>query len=157
MPQITAEEFLGLTTPEYGLGERLDFLETFDTEKPVTGLSSEEFLGLTAPVTPEKQRVESSELWDLLPDVFKKGYNESLTGMAQQLATGEAPFDLKDYHPSVLGDIGAAVTSFFMPADILTFAAGGGIGGQAAKVAGSMYLLGNLDSILLKIYLLKMV
>ena len=140
MPQITAEEFLGLTTPEYGLGERLDFLETFDTGQAPTGLSAEEFLGLTATVAPEKQRAESSELWDYLPDVFKKGYNESLTGMAQQLATGEAPFDLENYHPSVLGDIGAAVISFFMPADIAAFAAGGGIGGQAAKVAGKSAL-----------------
>jgi hypothetical protein len=60
--------------------------------------------------------------------------------MAQQLATGEAPFDLEHYNPGVLGDIGAGVISFFMPADIALFAAGGGIGGQAAKKAGKLAL-----------------
>ena len=136
MPQITAEEFLGITETEGGLGQRLSFIETLGIDDTPVGLSSEEFLGLSDVTTPKKQKVESSELWDLLPDVFKKGYNESLTGMAQQLATGEAPFDLENYHPSVLGDIGAAIIGFFMPADIATFAVGGGIGGQAAKVAG---------------------
>ena len=88
----------------------------------------------------EKRRTSGSDIWNYLPDFIKKGYNESITGMAQQLATGEAPFDLENYHPSVLADIGAAVTSFFMPADIATFAAGAGVGGQAAKVAGKTAL-----------------
>jgi len=88
----------------------------------------------------EEQKASGSALWDYIPDFIKKGYNESITGMAQQLATGEAPFDLEDYDPSVLGDIGAGVISFFMPADIATFAAGGGIGGVAAKKAGKLAL-----------------
>tara|TARA_Y100000034_G_scaffold134291_1_gene202294 strand:- start:45 stop:3656 length:3612 start_codon:yes stop_codon:yes gene_type:complete len=88
----------------------------------------------------EKQKASGSALWDYIPDFIKRGYNESITGMAQQLATGEAPFDLESYNPGVLGDIGAGVISFFMPADIGLFAAGGGIGGQAAKVAGKTAL-----------------
>jgi hypothetical protein len=139
MPQITAEEFLGLSAPKTSLDTRLGFLDTLN-DKTSTGLTSEEFLGLSTPSIDQMPKVESSELWDYIPDVIKKGYNESITGMAQQLATGEAPFDLEDYHPSVLGDIGSAVISFFMPADIGLFAAGGGIGGQAAKVAGKTAL-----------------
>jgi len=88
----------------------------------------------------EKQKTSGASLWNYIPDFIKRGYNESITGMAQQLATGEAPFDLEDYDPSVLGDIGAGVISFFMPADIATFAAGGGIGGVAAKKAGKLAL-----------------
>ena len=140
MPQITEEEFFGATEPKYELEERLSFLNTFETPKNEGALSVDDFFGTVQPELPKKQRAESSELWDYLPDVIKKGYNESLTGMAQQLATGEAPFDLENYHPSVLGDLGAAVISFFMPADIGLFWAAGGIGGQAAKVAGKSAL-----------------
>ena len=86
------------------------------------------------------QRADSSSVWGYIPDFIKKGYNESITGMAQQLATGEAPFDLEDYDPSVLGDIGAGVISFFMPADIAVFAGGAGVGGVAAKKAGRLAL-----------------
>jgi len=140
MPQITAEEFFGATEPESGLGERLSFLNTFETPKNEGVLGVDDFFGTGQSVLPENQKVESSELWDYIPDVIKKGYNESVTGMAQQLATGEAPFDLENYHPGVLGDIGSAVIGFFMPADVALFAAGGGIGGQAAKKAGKLAL-----------------
>ena len=140
MPQITAEEFFGATEPESGLGERLSFLNTFETPKNEGVLGVDDFFGTGQSVLPENQKVESSELWDYIPDVIKKGYNESVTGMAQQLATGEAPFDLEDYHPSVLEDIGSAVIGFFMPADVALFAVGGGIGGQAAKKAGKLAL-----------------
>ena len=140
MPQLTAEEFFGATEPESGLGERLSFLNTFETPKNEGVLGVDDFFGTGQSVLPENQKVESSELWDYIPDVIKKGYNESVTGMAQQLATGEAPFDLEDYHPSVLGDIGSAVIGFFMPADVALFAVGGGIGGQAAKKAGKLAL-----------------
>lgn len=88
----------------------------------------------------QPQKTDPSRLFNYIPDFIKKGYNESVTGMAQQLATGEAPFDLEDYNPGVLSDIGAAVTSFFMPADLLAFAGGAGIGGQAAKKAGKLAL-----------------
>ena len=111
-------------------------LRIFGTEK--TG--SDNFFDILTGYEEEKQKASGSALWDYIPDVIKKGYNESITGMAQQLATGEAPFDLEDYSPGVLGDIGAGVVSFFMPADIGLFAAGGGIGGQAAKKAGKLAL-----------------
>ena len=140
MPQLTAEDFLGLSTPGKSLDTRLGFLDTFRGDEASVGLTSEEFLGLSTSPVPQMPKVESSELWDYIPDVIKKGYNESVTGMAQQLATGEAPFDLENYHPGVLGDIGSAVIGFFMPADVALFAAGGGIGGQAAKKAGKLAL-----------------
>ena len=102
-------------------------LRTFGEEEweQDTPIDSGRFFNIFADYEEEKPRASGSTLWDYIPDVIKKGYNESITGMAQQLATGEAPFDLEDYNPSVLGDIGAAVVGFFMPADVLTFAAGG--------------------------------
>ena len=111
-------------------------LRTFGTEE--TG--SNNFFDILTGYEEEKQKASGSALWDYIPDVIKSGYNESITGMAQQLATGEAPFDLEGYNPGVLGDIGAGVISFFMPADIGLFAVGGGIGGQAAKKAGKLAL-----------------
>ena len=106
-------------------------IRSFGDESITTGRSIFDVLAYE-----DRQKVDSSTLWNYIPDFIKRGYNESITGMAQQLATGEAPFDLEDYNPSVLGDIGAGVISFFMPADIAVFAGGAGVGGVAAKKAG---------------------
>ena len=103
-------------------------------------MASGNFYDIFTDYEEEKQKASSSDLWNYIPDFIKRGYNDSITGMAQQLATGEAPFDLESYNPGVLGDIGAGVISFFMPADIVTFGAGGGIGGVAAKKAGKLAL-----------------
>ena len=117
----------------------IESIRTFGSSKELeSGISSGR--DFYTQLTYQPQKADPSRLFNYIPDFIKKGYNESVTGMAQQLATGEAPFDLQDYNPGVLSDIGAAVTSFFMPADLLTFAAGGGIGGQAAKKAGKLAL-----------------
>ena len=110
-------------------------IRSFGDESITTGRSIFDVLAYE-----DRQKVDSSTLWNYIPDFIKRGYNESITGMAQQLATGEAPFDLEDYNPSVLGDIGAGVISFFMPADIAVFAGGAGVGGVAAKKAGKLAL-----------------
>jgi len=80
--------------------------------------------------------VGNDSILDSLPDFVKAGYNESITGLTHQILSGEKPFDLENYNPSTLEDIGASVVSFFMPADVLTFMGGGGMGGFAAKKAG---------------------
>ena len=92
MPPITSEEFLGLSVDEDSLGTRLDFLDTLGTQTPGDTLTAESFLGIDPVDDTIREPVQSSDVWDWLPDVFKKGYNESLTGMAQRIATGEAPF-----------------------------------------------------------------
>ena len=67
-----------------------------------------------------------------LPDFIKEGYNNSITGLAQQITTGKQAFKISDkYDPNMLEDIGSTLVSFFMPADLAVFAGGGGIGGQA--------------------------
>lgn len=70
-----------------------------------------------------------------LPDWVKDGYNRSITGLSEQIVSGEQRFNLGNYNPSTLEDIGATVISFIQPLDFATMAAGGGIGGFAAKQA----------------------
>ena len=71
-----------------------------------------------------------------LPDFIKEGYNDSITGLAQQITTGKQAFKISDkYDPNMLEDIGSTLVSFFMPADLAVFAGGGGIGGQALKMS----------------------
>tara|TARA_R100001129_G_scaffold1900_1_gene1933 strand:- start:7619 stop:11242 length:3624 start_codon:yes stop_codon:yes gene_type:complete len=77
---------------------------------------------------------------DKLPDWVKQGYNQSMTGLIQQAATGEIPYDLSSLEPNVMRDFGAGLISFFMPADLVTFVGGFGLGGQAAKTAGKQAL-----------------
>ena len=77
----------------------------------------------------QPQREESS--LDKLPSFVKRGYTQSIAGMAQQLATGEAQFDLKDYGVPTLEKIGAGIVSVLL--DSPAFIAGGGVGGLALK------------------------
>ena len=83
------------------------------------------------------QEEKDYSMLDNLPDWLKQGYNQSMTGLIQQAATGEVPFDLSGLQPSVARDFGAGLVSFFMPADLLTFVGTGGVGAIAAKKAGS--------------------
>ena len=90
--------------------------------------------------TEQKQSKEDGDLYgfipgEWLPDWVKAGYNQSITGLAEQVATGDARFDLSDYEPGMLGDIGATVISFLQPLDIVTMIGTGGVGGLAAKSA----------------------
>jgi len=70
-----------------------------------------------------------------LPDWVKAGYQNSITGLADKIATGEDRFDLSNYSPSMMEDVGATLISFLQPLDILSLATTGGIGGIAAKSA----------------------
>tara|TARA_R100000030_G_scaffold72645_1_gene55986 strand:- start:33 stop:4001 length:3969 start_codon:yes stop_codon:yes gene_type:complete len=72
---------------------------------------------------------------DWLPNWVKDGYNRSITGLSEQIVSGEQRFDLSKYEPNMLEDIGATVISFIQPLDFATMAAGGGVGGFAAKQA----------------------
>ena len=72
---------------------------------------------------------------DWLPNWVKAGYNSSLQGLTQEIATGKRQYNLTGYHPSLLADVGSTLVSFLMPADFLTMAVGGGIGGFGAKAA----------------------
>ena len=70
---------------------------------------------------------------DWLPDWVKHGYNSSITGLSGQIASGEQKFNLGEYEPEMLEDIGATIISFLQPLDLATMLAGGGVGGLAAK------------------------
>tara|TARA_Y100001970_G_scaffold87327_1_gene110214 strand:- start:2483 stop:6064 length:3582 start_codon:yes stop_codon:yes gene_type:complete len=140
MAQISIGDFFGETQPQDSLEQRLESLDALGTVTPDTTISIDDFFEQPTQQVGEMPKVQSSDVWDWLPDVFKKGYNESLTGMAQRIATGEAPFDIEDYHPSVLKDITANVISFLVPTDLLAFGLTGGAGALAAKKAGQIAL-----------------
>ena len=72
---------------------------------------------------------------DWLPNWVKDGYNRSITGLSEQIVSGDQRFDLSKYEPNMLEDIGATVISFIQPLDFATMVAGGGVGGFAAKQA----------------------
>ena len=69
-------------------------------------------------------------------DFFKAGYNNSLTGLAEQLVTGKARYDLNDYDPNILEDIGSMITSFVMPLDLLALGTGAAVGSLVLKGFG---------------------
>ena len=72
---------------------------------------------------------------------MKSAYNNSLTGLTEQLVTGKQRYSLEDYDPNILEDIGSMALSFLMPLDMAAMALGGSIakgisvGGVAAKGA----------------------
>ena len=78
-------------------------------------------------------KIEEATWMDSMPNSIKAAYNQSITGVAHTLMRGKERFDLSNYEPSMLEDITAQIASFFMPADLLTLVAGGGIGGSIAK------------------------
>ena len=49
----------------------------------------------------------SENIFDSLPNFIKLGYNRSIQGMAQEMATGKKRFDLSGYEPGVVADLGA--------------------------------------------------
>jgi len=122
------------------LHERSDFLES--DSNPVTDTFdpdayTENFLQESNKI---KKSSKDESLYGFipggwLPDWVKDGYNRSITGLSEQIVSGEQRFNLGDYNPSTLEDIGATVISFIQPLDFATMAAGGGIGGFAAKQA----------------------
>tara|TARA_R100000655_G_scaffold25256_1_gene51336 strand:+ start:29279 stop:33004 length:3726 start_codon:yes stop_codon:yes gene_type:complete len=77
---------------------------------------------------------DESGIVDKLGTIWKDGYNRSLQGMAEAIATNKKQvYDLGNYHPGIIGDIAASVSSFFTPLDFVTTVAGGGVGGAVAK------------------------
>ena len=72
---------------------------------------------------------------DWLPDWVKAGYNQSIQGLSERILTGNERFDLKNYNPNILEDIGATLVSFLQPADVGLMIATGGVGGLAVKSA----------------------
>ena len=68
-------------------------------------------------------------------DWMKSAYNNSLSGLTEQLVTGKARYDLKDYDPNILQDIGSMALSFLMPLDLLSMGIGGKIGKGLSGIA----------------------
>ena len=65
---------------------------------------------------------------------MKSAYNNSLTGLTEQLVTGKQRYSLEDYDPNILEDIGSMALSFLMPLDMLAMSVGGGIAKGVSEV-----------------------
>lgn len=84
-------------------------------------------------------------------NTIKDGYNRSLTGMTHAMSTNKQQvYDLKDYNPNLVQDLGAGLMSFFMPLDLGTTIGGGGFAGQAAKIAAKKTISKYIATKLLK-------
>jgi len=127
-------------------------VSTYKSKYPSLGkYSDDKVYGYLVNKFPEyKQQVVQSEnheadsMFDGLPDFIKKAYNDSITGMAQEMATGKKKFDLSGYEPGVVEDIASGLVSFLMPADLITTVASGGIGAVGAKKLAGKYLVKKL-------------
>ena len=80
-------------------------------------------------------KLEDSYLDKWLPNWIKKGYNESITGMAERVVSGQDRFDISGYDGGILSDIGSAIVGFMMPVDLAATVAGGGVGSIATRGA----------------------
>ena len=67
---------------------------------------------------------------------WKAGYNNSLTGLTEQLITGKQRYNLDDYDPNILEDIGSMLVSFVMPLDLIALGTGAGAGSLVLKGLG---------------------
>ena len=74
-----------------------------------------------------------TNIWDSLPSFIRKGYNNSLQGMAYELATGQKRFDISEYEEGIVNDLGAGIASFFAPLDFGITVKGGVVGGAIAR------------------------
>tara|TARA_R100000734_G_C3318500_1_gene112721 strand:+ start:1272 stop:4940 length:3669 start_codon:yes stop_codon:yes gene_type:complete len=117
--KFTFEQLTGIREPEGNVRQKFTFDEIYKDSSGKTLIP----------------KLEDDYLDKWLPDWIKKGYNESITGMAERVITGKERFDMSGYDSGVLSDIGSAVVGFMMPADLATAVAGGGIGSVATRAA----------------------
>jgi len=84
-------------------------------------------------------------IWDSMPNMVKSGYNKSLQGMAQQIATGKQRFDLSGYEPGVLEDLGSEILSFIAsPGDLALTVFTAGVGKAVGQKVFAKTIFNNL-------------
>ena len=106
--------------------------------------------GAVEPSTAEKYFPSIYKLFDedKVPNFIKEGYNRSIEGLAYQAMTGKKFYDVGNYTPGHLADIGATIVSFVAtPTDLASMVLGGAIGRAAlqplmTKAAGYMFKAG---------------
>ena len=88
---------------------------------------------------------DESGITDTLGNIWKDGYNRSIQGMAEAIATNKKQVhNLENYHPGIVADVAAGVASFFQPLDLATTVIGGGVGGVAVKGLAKKFILKKL-------------
>ena len=92
--------------------------------------------GAVEPSTAEKYFPSIYKLFDedKVPNFIKEGYNRSIEGLAYQAMTGKKFYDVGNYTPGHLADIGATIVSFVAtPTDLASMVLGGAIGRAALQ------------------------
>ena len=139
-PDMSKEELVNQFSNKNNFFNEMSTEEAYTkivNQYPQYKLNSEE--SKYAPATKRK-----TNLWDSLPSPIRKGYNDSIQGMSYEMATGNKRFDISDYDPGVINDLGAGVASFFAPLDFATTVIGGGLGGAATKALVRKYVFKKL-------------
>ena len=67
------------------------------------------------------------------PEFYQQAYNESMTGMAYAIKNGKFKYDVGDYKPEVLGEVGQFVVGLADPLGVASFIGAPGIGAYATK------------------------
>jgi len=129
------EEKQAESDPLEGMGE------TFGADRPiisrtapegVTDVTRSEFM----PSAADDRKLLTQAVTFALEDAPKwvqSAYQQSLTGLAAEMTTGEQAFDLSEYEPGVIEDIAASVLSFVMPLDFIALGVSGGAAGAVVK------------------------
>ena len=105
----------------------IDFDDSFLDENKSTKLE---------PTTAEKYFPSIYKLFDedKVPNFIKEGYNRSIEGLAYQSMTGKKFYNVGEYTPNHLEDIGATIVSFVAtPTDLASMALGGAVGKAVLK------------------------
>ena len=69
------------------------------------------------------------------PEFFRESYNNSMAGMAYQAANGTAKYQVDNYDPSYIAQLGQFVAGMATPLDIATLIATGALGKGASAMA----------------------
>tara|TARA_R100000008_G_scaffold28683_1_gene15856 strand:- start:9052 stop:12900 length:3849 start_codon:yes stop_codon:yes gene_type:complete len=86
-----------------------------------------------------------TNIFDSLPDVIKDGYNRSIAGQVHALANNKEPvFDLSNYDPNIVEDLGAGLISFIDPLTIGAMIGSGGAVNPIVTGVAKKYVLRKL-------------
>ena len=69
------------------------------------------------------------------PEFYQQAYNESMAGMAYAIKNGKFKYDVGDYKPEVLGEVGQFLLGLGDPLGVASFIGAPGIGSYATKKA----------------------
>ena len=137
------------------------------TDRQVYDYAQQKFPDIEWPVWEEDQKVVEKEKLDLMkedtsPNIFSRfatssvsdlladdskyfadTYNKSSAGLLYQALHGRQKYNVGDYEPELLGEIGQFFIGHLAPLDLALFFGSGAIGGKVAQSASKKWLTGH--------------